>query len=73
MDNINSNFMDYKKFFHLFEKPLIYYNKESETFKLIISLITTLAKGLHQKYSSENAEMMFLEIMLEILLKIGEN
>ena len=48
MDNINSNYFDYKKFFNLFEKTLVYYNKDSETFKLIVTLITTIAKGLHK-------------------------
>lgn len=27
LDNINCNFMDYKKFFGLFLKPLVYFNK----------------------------------------------
>jgi hypothetical protein len=73
MENINSNFLDYKKFIALFEKPLTYYSKESETFKLIIGLLTTVGKGLHQKYNSENAEMMFYELGLGMLLKVGEN
>lgn len=55
MENINSNFLDYKKFMGLFERPLTFYNKESETFKLLVGLLTTVAKGLHQKYNSENA------------------
>ncbi len=56
MDNIHSNYHDYKKFFMLFEKPLNYYHKESETFKLVVGLMMTLAKGLHTKYqeSSQN-------------------
>ena len=35
IDNINNNFMDFKKFFSLFIKPLRTYDKESETYKLI--------------------------------------
>jgi hypothetical protein len=34
--------------------------------------MTIIAKGLH-KFNSENAEMMFYEILIENLLRIGEN
>lgn len=29
MENISSNFIDYKKFFSLFEKPLTFYSRET--------------------------------------------
>ena len=58
MDNINNNFIDFQKFFSLFLKPLRTYDKESETFKIISDLITTVAKGLF-KTNAENAETMF--------------
>ena len=70
IDNISSNFIDFKKFFELFYKPLRIYDKESDTFKNIISLLSKVAAGLHKR-DPESAELMFQEIALSSLLKLG--
>lgn len=58
IENINGNFLDFKKFLGMFIKPLKIYDKDSETYKQIFDLLETIALGLH-KVNSENAEMMF--------------
>mgnify|MGYP000486476735 CR=1 FL=1 len=72
VENIHNNFIDYKKFFNLLSKILKIYDKESEPFKLVVSLLTSIAKAL-LKINAESAEMMFEEILLPELLKIAEN
>lgn len=58
IDNISGNFIDFRKFFELFSKPLRLYDKESEVFKSIMSLLERIANGLNKR-DAENAEMMF--------------
>ena len=72
VDNIQSNFIDYKKFFALLYKILVIYDKESETFKLTIGLMNQIAKGL-LRVDPESTEMMFEEFLLPELLKIADN
>jgi hypothetical protein len=62
-ENINSHFGDYKKFFALFYRPMRVYDKETETYKLIVALLTAVAKGLN-RHDPESSEMMFEEILL---------
>lgn len=70
IDNINGNFIDFKKFFDLLLKPLKIYDKESEVYKNIINLLSKIASGMHKK-DSENTEMLFQEFAIKGLLKIG--
>lgn len=35
----------------LFEKPLTFYNRDSETFKLVVGLLTAIGRGLTEKHS----------------------
>lgn len=51
IDNINGNFIDFKKFFTLFLKPLRSYDRESEVFKNSINLLSKVATGMHKKDS----------------------
>lgn len=44
-------------------KPLTIYDKDSETHKLIVSLLTLIAKSLI-KIDAEASEMLFEEILL---------
>lgn len=52
IDNISSNFIDFRKFFELFYKPLRIYDKESDTFKNILSLLSKVAAGLLKRDSN---------------------
>ena len=66
IDNISSNFIDYKKFFELFHKPLKSMIRRVKP----LSLLSKVASGLHKR-DSDSAELMFEEIALANLLKIG--
>jgi hypothetical protein len=55
--------VDFRKFFALFYRCLRFYDRETETYKLIVGLLTAVAKGL-QRSDPESAEMMFEEILL---------
>ena len=46
VENVHSNFIDYRKFFNLMYKPLTIYDKDSETHKLVVSLLSLVAKAL---------------------------
>lgn len=72
IDNISGNFIDFRKFFALFNKPLAIYDRESEVFKSTLSLLGKIAAGM-SKRDSESTEMMFQEIALNDLLQVGEN
>lgn len=58
IDNISGNFIDFRKFFNLFLKPLKLYDRESEVFKSALSLISKVASGLHKR-DPENTEIAF--------------
>ena len=49
IDNISGNFIDYRKFFELFYKPLRLYDKESDVFKSTLSLLSKVASGLKKR------------------------
>lgn len=49
IDNISGNFIDFRKFFTLFLKPLKLYDRDSEVFKNILSLMSKVAAGLHKR------------------------
>lgn len=51
IDNIGGNFIDFKKFFELLSKPLRLYDKDSEVFKSIVSLLEKIANGLNKRDS----------------------
>ena len=58
VENINSNFLDYRKFFNMVQKVLKIYDKDSQTYKLVISLYGQIAKGL-LRGDAQTSEMMF--------------
>ena len=58
VENIHNNFIDYRKFFNLLSKVLKIYDKDAETFKLVVALHSSIAKSLI-KVEAESAEMMF--------------
>ena len=72
VENIYNNFVDFRKFFALFYTPLRLYDRETETYKLILGLLSSVARGLH-KHDSETAEMLFEEILLPELLSLARN
>lgn len=72
VENIHNNFIDYRKFFRLLQKPLLIYDKDSETHKLVVAVLGLVARSL-LKSDAESAEMLFLEVLLPELLKVGEN
>ena len=49
IDNISGNFIDFRKFFALFLKPLRIYDRDSEVFKSILNLISKVASGLQKR------------------------
>lgn len=72
VENIHNNFIDYRKFFSLLLPLLRVYDKDSETHKLAVSLLSAVARSI-LKVEPESAEMMFEEILLPDLIKIAEN
>ena len=58
IDNISGNFIDFRKFFTLFLKPLKIYDRDSEVFKNSLSLISKVASGLNKR-DAENTQMAF--------------
>ena len=63
VENIHNNFVDYRKFFSLLQKLLKIYDKESETHKIAVGLLSAVARNL-LKADAESAEMMFEEILV---------
>ena len=51
VENIYNNFVDFKKYFSLFLKPLSVYKPEDQVFKSVLQLLDTITSKLHQNDS----------------------
>jgi hypothetical protein len=69
IDTLNNNFLDFKKFFTMFIKPLNILGTHSKTYSLIISLFSSVASALVES-DSQATQMMFENILLGPLVEI---
>ncbi|KAL4471200.1 hypothetical protein ABPG72_007567 [Tetrahymena utriculariae] len=69
IDTLNNNFLDFKKFFFMFIKPLNYLSNTSKTFIYILSLFRKVASALVES-DAQSTQMMFENILLSPLLDI---
>lgn len=51
VENIYNNFVDFKKYFFLFLKPLTVYKPEDQVFRSVLQLVQTITSRLHQNDS----------------------